>query len=188
MPLEITFTISDADLERFQAIVSRAEDTVADERAAEQVEAAARDLIAKATQDDLPEFIGSRIAKLGVLLDMINDDEWQLADEERQHVVSALAYLCDPEDLIPDHIPGLGFLDDAIYTEIVLQELGNEVHHYEEFCIFRDREEKRLAARGEDTTVGREAWLAEKRSTLHRSMRQRRSEGRRILKWRLSHL
>lgn len=188
MPLEITFTISDPDLERFQAIIDRAADTVADEHQAEQIEAAARELIAKAAQDDLPEFIGSRIAKLSVLIDMIKDQEWQLSEEERQQVLSALAYLCDPEDLIPDHVPGLGFLDDAIYTEIVLQELGNEVTHYEEFCVFRTSEEKRLAARGEDTQVGREDWLAEKRASLHRSMRQRRAAGRRILKWRLSHL
>lgn len=188
MPLDITFTLSDSDLERFQAIVSRAEESTADDQTAAEIETAARELIATAAQDELPEFIGSRISKLGILIDMINDKEWQLSQEERQHVLSALAYLCDPDDLIPDHVPGLGFLDDAIYTEIVLQELGNEVSHYEEFCLFRDREEQRLAARGEDTTVGREAWLAEKRSTLHRSMRQRRGEGRRILKWRLSHL
>jgi uncharacterized membrane protein YkvA (DUF1232 family) len=185
MPLDITFTLSDQDLERFQAIVDQARTTVQDDDAAAQVEAAARSLLQQTSAQDLPEFIADRMARLGIVIEMINDAEWQLAQDERRNVLSALAYFCEPEDLIPDHVPGLGFLDDAIYAEIVLGTLQNEIGLYEEFCSFRDAEEARRRTRGEDVRVGRDEWLADKRAALHAKMRKRRvAEGRRGV-WRM---
>ena len=177
MPLDITFTLSDSDLKRFQSIVDQAQEKVESEERAEEIEAAARKLIDDARSGDLPEFIADRVEQLDVVLRMINDDEWQLNDEERAAIIHALAYFCEPEDLIPDNIPGLGFLDDAIYVEVVLDELRNEIHLYREFCTFREAEETRRKARGEDVKVGREEWLADKRAALHAKMRKRRSRG-----------
>lgn len=185
MPLDITFTLSDQDLEHFQAIVDKARDTITDLDSAGQVSAAARKLVAEAQASELPDFVSERIARLGIVVDMVNDDEWRLSDDERRTILSALAYFVDPEDLIPDHIPGLGFLDDAIYTEIVLKELATEIHYFREFCEFREAEEARRAARGEDTKVGREAWLAEKRASLHARMRGKRGMGDRRGAWRI---
>ena len=185
MPLDITFTLSDQDLERFQAIVDKARTTVQDTESAAQVEAAAKSLLQQTREQELPEFIADRMTRLGVVIDMINDEEWQLAEDERRNVLSALAYFCDPEDLIPDHIPGLGFLDDAIYAEIVLSALETEIDLYEEFCRFRHTQEARLNARGEDVRVGREEWLADKRAALHAKMRKRRISGRGRAKWRM---
>ncbi len=185
MPLDITFSLSDDDLQRFQDIVDRARTTLDDDASAEHIADAARKLIAEAGQAEVPEFIGERIARLGIVVEMISDAEWQLSDEERQAILSALAYFVEPEDLIPDHIPGLGFLDDAIYAEIVLKELSHEIRYYREFCAFREAEESRRAARGEDTKVGREEWLAEKRASLHAKMRGKRGLRDRRGEWRM---
>lgn len=185
MPLDITFTLSDSDLERFQQIVDQARASIRDEQSARKVEKAARDLIQETDRADLPEFITSRMAKLNVMIKMINDAEWKLSEEDRRRVLGALAYLCDPEDLIPDHVPGLGFLDDAIYAEIVIQELRNEVELYMEFCAYREAEEARRAARGEDIKLGREEWLAAKRAALHGKLHRRRTTGGRRGEWRL---
>ena len=174
MPLDITFTLSDADLDHFQAIVDKSKSAVESDENATSIEAAARQLIADAKSTDLPTFIADRLSKLEVVIDMVADAEWQLNDEERRRVLGALVYFCDPEDLIPDHIPGLGFLDDAIYVELVIRELRAEIDSYEEFVEYRAGEEKRRADQGLDTKVAREEWLADKRATLHTRMRKRR--------------
>jgi len=185
MPLDITFTLSDSDLQRFQAIVDKASTSVNDEETARHVEEAARALIEETRRSDLPEFIASRMTKLSVMIDMINDEEWKLSDEDRHRVLNALAYLCDPDDLIPDHIPGLGFLDDAIYVEIIVKELRNEVDLYSEFCAFRKAEEERRGKLGEDIKLNREKWLGEKRAVLHAKMHRRRSARRGRGEWHL---
>lgn len=185
MPLDITFTLSDSDLERFQHIVDQARASIRDEESAQQIEKAARDLIHETDQGDLPEFITSRMAKLNVMIDMINDVEWKLSEEDRRRVLGALAYLSNPDDLIPDHVPGLGFLDDAIYAEIIIKELRHEVELYMEFCAYRKAEETRRAARGEDIKLGREEWLAAKRAALHAKMHGRRTARRGRGEWHL---
>ena len=61
---------------------------------------------------------------------MIEDSEWKIPEEERADVLSALAYFSDPEDLVPDHIPVLGFLDDAIMIELVAEELKDDIEAF----------------------------------------------------------
>ena len=174
MPLEIKFTLSDDDLEQFRIIVDKARSDKEHLQTATQIEAAARELISKARAAKLPEFVAERMHRLDVVISMINDEEWQLSGKERHHVLDALAYLCDPADLIPDDIPGLGFLDDVIYAEIVLGKLRGEITLYQEFCAFRSTEEARRQERGDNIKVGREEWLVEKRAALHAEMRKGR--------------
>ncbi len=186
MPLDITFTLSDSDLNHFQAIVDKAKTAMESDENTVNIEAAARQLIKDAKSTDLPAFIDDRLSQLQIVIDMIGDDEWQLSEQERRRVLGALVYFCDPEDLIPDHIPGLGFLDDAIYVELVIRELKAEIESYEEFVEYRAAEEQRRAEQGEDTKVGREEWLADKRAALHARMRKRRgSKGPGGSSWRL---
>ena len=174
MPLDITFTLSDQDLEHFQAIVDKAKAAMGNTVSDQHIEAAARKLIEEAGSASLPDFIASRLVRLQKVIDMINDGEWNLAEEDRKRVIGALMYLCDPEDLIPDAIPGLGFLDDAIYVELVLRALKVEIDFYDEFCEFRDAEEARRREQGIDLKVNREAWLADKRASLHKKMHKPR--------------
>jgi len=183
MPVEISFTLSDEDLQHFQSIVDKSRTAVEDDANLAKIESAAAKLVEDARESDMPEFIRERLLKLQVLLNMVNDSEWQLTDEERRQIIAALVYFCDPEDVIPDHIPGIGFLDDALYAEVVIRELTDEIASYEEFCQFRLAEENRRRASGQDPHVGREEWLADKRAVLHSRMRSRRSSRRSSGAW-----
>ena len=187
MSVDITITLSNDDLRRFQDSIDKGKLAISDAEKAREVEETASTLIEKAREIDLPQFISDRLLKLQILLNMIRDDEWKLSDEECDSIRSALYYFIDPEDVIPDHIPGIGFLDDAMYAEIVIQELATEIRMYQEFCQFRIAEENRRRNRGIDPHVGREDWIEDKRAVLHSRMRERRElrSGGRGLRMRL---
>lgn len=175
MPFDITITLSDSDLQKFQESIDKGQLAVNDQLGAEAIESSASELIELATSGDLPQFVHDRILKLQILLNMIRDAEWKLTEAEIQSIRGALYYFVDPDDLIPDHIPGIGFLDDAMYAEIIVQELRTEIKMYQEFCQFRISEENRRRNTGIDPYVAREDWISDKRATLHARMRERRS-------------
>jgi len=116
---------------------------------------------------------------------MIQDEEWNLESAEVNSIRSALYYFVDPDDAIPDSIPGIGYLDDAMYAEIVIQELKVEIKMYQEFCQFRIAEENRRRNSGLDPHVGREDWIADKRAVLHSRMRERRALRGGVRGWRM---
>lgn len=167
MPLDITFTLSDRDLERFKTIVSKSKSTAADNQGQAEIEKAAYKIVDVAMNSDLPDFIADRLLQLKVLLEMMRDEEWGMNEADKSRIISAMSYFADPIDLIPDHIPGIGFLDDAMFVEIVIGELNTEIEAYNEFCDFRTAEEDRLAEQGEDSSANRETWLTPKRDELH---------------------
>lgn len=175
MSVDITITLSDEDLAKFQESIDKGQLAIENAEESKRIEAKAAEMIEQARAVDLPPFISDRVLKLQILLNMIRDEEWQLSEEESNSILSALYYFVDPEDVIPDHIPGIGFLDDAIYAEIVIQELRMEIRMYQEFCQFRIAEENRRRNKGQDPHVGREDWIADKRALLHSRMRERRA-------------
>ena len=113
------------------------------------------------------------------MIDMLSDIEWRLPHHEASRVLNALSYFCEPEDLIPDHIPGLGFLDDAIMIELVVRELKHEIEAYSDFCEYRDR---LRAEQGDRASVSRSGWLDDRRKALQSRMRRRRKLRPRIFR------
>ena len=174
MPLDITFTLSDRDLDRFRTIVEKARTTSSDSASMMEIERAAYKIVDVAMNSDLPDFIAQRLLQLKVLLEMLKDEDWQVSDNERTSIMSAMAYFSDPIDLIPDHIPGIGFLDDAMFVEIIIRELSYDLEAYREFCQFRETEEARLLAAGKNPNENKAQWLAPKREELHTQIKAAR--------------
>jgi uncharacterized membrane protein YkvA (DUF1232 family) len=136
MSLKVTFELADADLEHFRRVMREAR-TTAKERGAEEVLVAAEGLLARIKGIEIPEFIRERLERIRTLVDMVRDQEWKLPEPETARVLNSLAYFSEPDDLIPDAVPGLGFLDDAIMVELVVRELRHEIDAYQDFCAFR---------------------------------------------------
>lgn len=178
MSLKVTFELADADLDHFRRVMRQARD-IAKQRGPEEVLAAAGGLLVRVRSSEAPEFIRDRLERIKTLIDMVQDVEWKLPEAETSRVLNALAYFCEPEDLIPDHVPGLGFLDDAIMVELVVRELRHEIDAYQDFCAYRAAEESRRGRAGHaEDTVTRDQWLAARRKALQSRMRNRRLRDR----------
>ncbi|MCK7592251.1 YkvA family protein [Pseudomarimonas salicorniae] len=172
MSFSINIDLSDRDLEHFQAAQKQAVDAAAKKSDQEIINAASA-LLVEATKITVPDFIGERLAKLDDMIAMLNDEGFALPEEDRKRVLSALVYFADPKDIIPDSVPVLGFLDDAIMIELCTRELKHEIEAYEDFCDYRQRE---ADSRGLDpATIGRADFLDSRRAELIDRMHSRRN-------------
>ena len=173
MPLTVTLELSDPELEHFRSLMHRARDR-ADQRTPREIAAAASAEIVRLRSVARSPFVARRIDRVGRLIAMVQDDEWQLPEPERKRVLDGLAYVADAQDLVPDNVPLLGLVDDAIMLELVLRDLQHELDGYEEFDAYRRDEAPHRDKPGTHRPVSREDWLDSKRQALHDRIRERR--------------
>jgi len=171
MAYKLIIELSERDLRHFQRELRRSRESVriADD---EDIINATRDQLREFTGVELPDFVAERVARIQLLVDMLEDADWTLAETRRAPVLAGLAYFCDPEDIIPDSVPGIGLLDDAVMIELVFRELRHEIEAYEDFVAYR----RRLAELYSDgrNPAGMGQRLIRKRQQLHARMQRRR--------------
>ena len=165
--MRVTFDLSEKDLRYFRSQLQKARKSAKSYDESVIIEGA-RELVEEVGAGRPPDFISERIAKLTELIAMLEDDEWRLTGQDRARVLNALAYFVDPDDLIPDKVPGIGYLDDAIMVELVVQELRHEIEAYDDFCVFRKSRPKKAPAEA----------LESRRLQLQSRMRRRRRRDR----------
>jgi uncharacterized membrane protein YkvA (DUF1232 family) len=171
MSISLTIDLSDRDLEHFNKAME-ASRKAAEGKTPEEVVAAAGSLLADAQKVHVPDFVRERLLQLDDMIAMVRDKGWNMQDEDRQRVMSALVYFVDPKDVIPDNDEVLGFLDDAIMIELCVRELRHELDAYDDFCEFRAHEAKKRGI--EPSTVGQAQWLDSRREELVDRMHARR--------------
>lgn len=172
MPLTINIELTDQDLQHFAGAKEKASKLAAG-RSNDEIVQAATELLGRAQQSNPPEFVQSRLMVLDTLIAMLRDEGWALSEDDAGHVRSALVYFAAPADAIPDTVPVLGFLDDAIMIELCARDLRHEIEAYDDFCEFRQREAERHGQKPE--MVGRAEWLAGRRDELQERMHRRRT-------------
>lgn len=173
MPLTVTLEISDIELAHFRRLMGRARDR-ADRRTPHEIAAAASTEIARLQSVARSPFVARRVEQVARLVAMLEDPEWQLPEAECQRVLDGLAYVAEADDLVPDNVPVLGLVDDAIMLELVLSELRHELDGYEDFDVYRRQEAARRDKPGTHRPVSREDWLESQRAALHARIRERR--------------
>ena len=176
MSLDITIQLGDDDLNHFIEAMQRAQVKAAGLSAKEIVDAASR-LLVDVPTTKVPDFIRERLEKLDQMLQLVVDEGYGLPDEDRQRVLSCLAYFSDPQDIIPDNVPVIGFLDDAIMIELCVRELRPEIESYRDFVLYRTQEAGRRGVDVASLKTHRVEWLETRRQEAHDAMRRRRRDG-----------
>ena len=169
MSMRVTFDLDSKDLDYFRAVFRRARAAAEGADEAEII-SKARAVIDQVAGAEVPAFVQQRVDKLESLIEMVEDAEWALASPERRNVLSALSYFAEPQDIIPDTVPVLGYLDDAIMIELVVKELNHEIQAFADFCRYREEEK----ARNRNPNLSRQQFLDVKRRHLQQRIRRRR--------------
>jgi uncharacterized membrane protein YkvA (DUF1232 family) len=164
--LKVEFELTETDIAFFKEKLDQACEKHGDE--GEILEGVAA-MKKQALASNPPAFVKDRIEKLDPLVAMIKDEDWKLDGDDRKRVLDALAYFAEPHDLIPDHIPGIGYIDDAIMIDLVSAGLEPELEAYADFCAHR-----------EDLNAGEGDLppLEDARKVMQSRMRRRRSRSR----------
>jgi len=171
MAMKISFELTDRDLAYFRKALKQSREAVRDAEEQEIIEAI-RDVLDEIRKNEpLPDFVAKRIPELESLIDMLTDDEWQLPETDRERLLATFVYFADPEDILPDDIPVIGYLDDVIIIELVARELHHVRESYDDFCKFRDKFDREQAAKI-DPVIRRDR-LDRRRQQLHQRMRRR---------------
>ncbi|MEO0617422.1 MAG: YkvA family protein [Pseudomonadota bacterium] len=166
MTIVVKIKISSKDISALRRAMHAARQTIACADEADIVDAA-RTMLAEFDSRKAPDFVRERVPRLEAMVDMLEDEDWALPKRDREKILAALVYFCDPDDLIPDDVPGLGLLDDAIMIELLLMELKHVIEAYRDFTRYRASLLKTVP------TDIREQRLEKRRWALHGRMSRR---------------
>lgn len=167
--IRIDFELTGADIDFFRERLKSAQKKYGSSSEGKIIEGAEA-LIKRTEGTKSPDFMAPRLTKLREMLAMLKDSDWRLEGEDRRHILNALSYFADPKDLVPDSIPGIGLLDDAIMIDLSVIELAPELVGYAEFCANRD-ELQRGMSDAEPLSVARDILQKRMRRQRRRSVR-----------------
>jgi uncharacterized membrane protein YkvA (DUF1232 family) len=140
---KVTFELDEADANYFRNLYRKAK-REARAQDSETIVRQAREIVRKVrASKKTPSFVTEAIGVLADLTDLIQDDAYAAPKRVRDEVLAGIAYFSTAEDLIPDDVPGLGFLDDAIMIKFIEDEFKHELWGYRKFCKQRDSSEQR---------------------------------------------
>lgn len=181
MGMKISFELSDRDLNFFREALQQSREAVRDAEESEIIDAINDVLTEIRKNEPLPDFVGKRLPELDSLINMLTDDEWHLPASDRERLLATFVYFADPEDILPDDIPVIGYLDDVIIIELVARELHHVRIAYEDFCQFRDEFDS-----GNDKDVDpviRRDRIDRRRQQLHQRMQRRSAQQKKVEIW-----
>ena len=103
------------------------------------------------------DVLDRRLRRVESLRAMLEDSDWDTSRATRARVLKLLDYVDRDDDLIADHEPMLGLLDDVLLIELAWPAFADEAEEYRDFCAYRNDEHP--AGSGEDQ---RSAWVRDR--------------------------
>lgn len=98
-----------------------------------------------------------RLRRIEELRAMLDDSDWDTSAALGARVLKLLAYVDREDDLIADHEPMLGLLDDVLLIELAWPAFAGEAAEYRDFCAYR--EDEHPAGSGD---AQRSAWIRDR--------------------------
>jgi uncharacterized membrane protein YkvA (DUF1232 family) len=133
---KVTFKLDEDDTKYFRALFRKARKAAAGQEDADVLSAAHALVSSVRRSKKTPGFVLEAIETLQDLTEIISDKDYAAPAKIRNEVLAALAYFAQSEDLIPDDIPVLGFLDDAIMIKFVEEQFKHELRAFRKFRKF----------------------------------------------------
>jgi uncharacterized membrane protein YkvA (DUF1232 family) len=153
--------ILDEQVDRFNELAHLLNDAMP-AMTADQLAGVARRVLRTAAAGGESPFIRSRLRRASEMRSMAADPAWPIDAVQARRIEALLAYLDDPNGLIHDDVPVVGYLDDALLVDISMDCLREELDQYAEFCRYRAGMAG-LFRRGDAAVdVDRESWRRER--------------------------
>ncbi len=140
---KVSFTIDEQDADYFRGLFRKAKQAAkgADEQ---EIVESALDLVRSVRRSKkTPHFVLEAASAVEDMVAVIVDEHYAAPKAVKAKVLAALAYFAHPHDLIPDDVPVLGFLDDAIMIKFVERNFRHELAAYRKFSRFARGAEQR---------------------------------------------
>lgn len=125
----------------------------------DQFVTAARRVLERYPTGVTPAFVESRMRAWNHLQQLAADTDWNADADVLSRTEALREYIENPDDVLPDHLPSIGLLDDALLIDVALQNLRGELADYESFCHFRQVAADFAGVDVGETGLGREQWL-----------------------------
>ena len=173
-PGTTSLDLHDGAMTRFNSIVRQLNPEHAP-FSADQIAGAARRVLRAAMKGQESAFIKARMRRAGEMRSALKDKQWTIPAPLGAKMREIIDYLDDPTSLIPNDVPIVGQLDDAILVDIAMDGLRGELEAYADFCRFRWSEAARLQTTEVETD--REQWRTERQCEKRLELQLRRVRG-----------